>query len=76
LHCSTDCHSVRSELVIVNEASLSVLRVSSPEGTSLWGIQFVKGRCVLSEENMYWNSVATSYDQFHNTHDITVCEKY
>ena len=64
---------MKSELVIVNEASLSVLQVSSPEGTSLWGIQFVKVRCVLHEENMYWNSVASSYDQFHNTYDITVC---
>ena len=76
MHFSTDCHSVRSELAIVSEASLSVLCVSSPEGTSLWGIEFVKVRCVLSEENMYWNSVATSYDQFHNTRDITLCEKY
>jgi len=69
---------VRSEFVIVSETSLAVLRISSPEVTSLWGIWFVKVRCVLSEENMYWNSVATytSYDQFHNTHDITVCEKY
>ena len=69
---------MRSELVIVSKASLAVLHVSSPEGTSLWGFWFVKVRCVLSEENMYWNSLATctSYDQFHNTHDITVCEKY
>jgi hypothetical protein len=71
-----DCHSVRSELIIVTEASLSVLHVSPPECTNLWGIQFVSVRCFLSEENMYWNSFATSYDQFHNIHDITVREKY
>ena len=69
MHCGTDCHSVRSKLVIVNEASLLVLHVSSPEGTSLWGIQ-------LSKKSMYWNAVTTSYDQFNNTHDMTVCEKY
>jgi hypothetical protein len=74
LHCSTDCHSVRSKLISVSEALLSVLCASPSECTSLWGIQFVKVRCVFSEKKTYWISVDTH--QFHNIHDITVHEKY
>jgi hypothetical protein len=67
---------VRSELISVSEASLSVLCASPPECTSLWDIHFMKVRCVFSEEKTCSIYVDTAHNQFHNIHDITVPEQY